>query len=203
LLKGWATDLASLHAVLSSGVEPSESALEEAMTDYRWQQVAQLHWNDVGFDDNVSELMGRKFPGARVAAPVAVTKMAVEMPLLRAVYSTPDAYAAPTFPTAPAAARIATSKAMVETPMMRAFSNLSGTVLMDTVQNNYMRRTKILTFLSGSGRRLSLSQVNDWVYAGIFLTPRQDPWLGLAPADVFTGIDGNGERDSRLVSASR
>jgi hypothetical protein len=31
--------------------------------------------------------------------------------------------------------------------------------------------------------------VNDWVYANIFLTPKNDPWLGLSPEDAVTGID--------------
>ena len=168
LLKAWTADLAAVHAPPPANTALTESFLEQSMSEDKWQRVAQLHWNEVSFDDNVSELMKRKFPDARVAAPIAVSKMAVE------------------------------------TPMMRAFRNLSGTVLMDTVQNNYMRRTKILAFLAqSSGQSLSLSQINDWVYAQVFLTPRQDPWLGLAPSDVFTGIDGNGERDLGLLSATR
>ena len=42
-------------------------------------------------------------------------------------------------------------------------------------------------------QKWSLAQLNDWVYAQIFLTPNQDPWLGLAPPDVFAAIDGNGK----------
>ena len=108
------------------------------------------------------------------------------------------------FPSAPVAAREARSKMAVESPMIQAFSSLSRTVSLDTVQNNYMRRTKILAFLAGrSGQSLSLNQVNDWVYAVVFLTPRQDPWLGFAPNDVFAAIDGNGERDLGPLSATR
>jgi hypothetical protein len=108
------------------------------------------------------------------------------------------------FPSAPVAARVAVSKAMVESPMMRLFSSLSRTVSLDTVQNNYMRRTKILSFLARPNTQsLSLGQINDWVYAGIFLTPRQDPWLGFAPNDVFAAIDGNGEKQPGTLSATR
>jgi len=203
LLKAWTGDLASLHAAPASYTALSESDLERATSDSRWQQIAQLHWNDVSFDSSVSEVIERKFPDARVAAPVAVTKMAAEKPLLQALESTPQTYAVEVYPSAPVAAQITASKAMVETPMMRAFRNLSGTAVMDTVQNNYMRRTKILAFLAESYGSWSLAQINDWVYARIFLTPRQDPWLGLAPADVFAAIDGNGESDSKMLSASR
>jgi hypothetical protein len=201
LLKAWAADLRSFNAA-PAYYALTESILERAMDDDKWQRVAQLHWNEVGFDPTVYELMGRKFPDARVAAPVAVTKMAVERPLLQAVDRTPGTYYAAPLPTAQRALPVAASKAMVETPMMRAFANLSETVLLDTVQNNYMRRTKILAFLAES-RSTPLSQINDWVYASIFLTPRQDPWLGLAPPDVFTAIDNNGERVPTVLSASR
>ena len=98
------------------------------------------------------------------------------------------------FPTAPAAAPLAVSKSMAETPMLREMRNLSGNVALDTVRNNYMLRSKILEFLlSSAGRRRTLSEVNNWVYAQIFLTPGADPWLGLAPPDVYSAINGNGE----------
>jgi hypothetical protein len=202
LLQAWAHDIHTIndYEVLPSDQELSGSVVEQHMNDDKWQQVAQLHWNELGFDPTVSELMGRKFPDARAAAPIAVSKMAVEGPLLQAVDRTPGTYHAEPLPTAQRALPVAAAKAMVETPMMRAFANLSETVLLDTVKNNYMRRTKILAFLAES-RSTSLSQINDWVYASIFLTPREDPWLGLAPPDVYTAIDNNGESDLRVLSA--
>lgn len=98
------------------------------------------------------------------------------------------------FPTAPVAAPLAVTKSMAETPMLREMRNLSGNISLDTVRNNYMLRSKILERLtSAAGRKWTLSQVNNWVYAQIFLTPKADPWLGLAPPDVFSAINGNGE----------
>ena len=35
--------------------------------------------------------------------------------------------------------------------------------------------------------------LNEWVYAELFLTPSSDPWLGLAPRDVYTALDGGGQ----------
>lgn len=32
------------------------------------------------------------------------------------------------------------------------------------------------------------------IYAGVFLTPLDDPFMGLAPADVFTAIPADIER---------
>jgi hypothetical protein len=39
---------------------------------------------------------------------------------------------------------------------------------------------------------MDLAALNEWVYAELFLTPSKDPWLGLAPPDVYTALDGNG-----------
>ncbi|HEY6967741.1 MAG TPA: hypothetical protein VJA94_00815 [Candidatus Angelobacter sp.] len=104
------------------------------------------------------------------------------------------AVAARKFPDAVKAAPVAASKSEVESPMLRAMRNLRSTVALDTVRDNYMLRSKILDFMTNSfGRNLNLAQLNDWVYASIFLTPGEDPWLGLAPADVFSAIDKNGE----------
>ncbi len=98
------------------------------------------------------------------------------------------------FPDAQKAAPIATSKMLVESPMLRVFGNLSRATSLDTVRNNYLLRTRILAQMNDAeSQNWSLAQLNDWVYAKIFLTPNQDPWLGLAPPDVFAAIDGNGK----------
>lgn len=127
------------------------------MDDQRWEQVAQLHWEETTFDANVLRVMERKFP------------------------------------TAARAAELTMSKRMVENPMIDAMRNLDKSVGLDTVRNNYMLRSKILEFLGSGGQTLSLGALNSWVYDKIFLTPEQDPWLGLAPPDVFSAIDGNGQ----------
>lgn len=98
------------------------------------------------------------------------------------------------FPDAGTASRAAMTKSMVESPMLRMLLSLSNSVALDTIRNNYMLRAKILAFLSGAdSRSMSLHQINDWVYAQVFLTPKDDPWLGLAPPNIFAALDGNGE----------
>ncbi|HEY6352762.1 MAG TPA: hypothetical protein VI636_25485 [Candidatus Angelobacter sp.] len=98
------------------------------------------------------------------------------------------------FPSAPVAARVAIAKSVAETPVMRELRNLSGSVALDTVRNNYMLRSKILAFLQDqTGHPWTLAETNNWVYETVFLTPGRDPWLGLAPPDVFSAIDKNGE----------
>jgi hypothetical protein len=39
---------------------------------------------------------------------------------------------------------------------------------------------------------MDFDALNEWVYAELFLTPSNDPWLGLAPSDVYTALDGDG-----------
>lgn len=157
LLNAWAADLAKLKAAVTTKGAVTEAVLERATNDDRWQQIAELHWNNVIFDPNVRQLVAAKFPDAQKAAPIAVGKMAVE------------------------------------SPMLRVFDNLSRRTSLDTVRNNYMLHTKILAQMNAAeSQSWSLAELNEWVYAQIFLTPNQDPWLGLAPPDVFAAIDGNG-----------
>ncbi len=98
------------------------------------------------------------------------------------------------YPSAATAARVTISKMVVEDPLLKALRNLQTTIGVDTLRNNYLLRTKILAFLlSDKAKNLTLAQVNNWVYSDVFLTPMNDPWLGLDAPGVFSGIDGNGE----------
>src|SRR5207245_5504290 len=125
-----------------------------------WEQIARLHETETGFDTHVRELMVRKFPAAQAAAPLAISKSAVEFPLLRNLNDSKSALSmqstrAATFPSAQVAAPIAVAKRSVEVPLIRSFdvqpriAALRTTVSLDTVQNNYMRRTEILAFIAG------------------------------------------------------
>jgi hypothetical protein len=160
LLAAWKKDLAATFNADTDPNKITDDSLESATDDKRWRLIAGAHINDAAFDDRTRQVITEKFPAAETAAPLAISKMAVESPLLRAM------------------------------------RNLQNTVALDTVRNNYLLRTKILAFLENSQARVyyrSLDQINDWVYADVFLTPKEDPWLGLAPQDVFTGIAQNGE----------
>jgi hypothetical protein len=39
---------------------------------------------------------------------------------------------------------------------------------------------------------VDVNELNERVYAQLFLTPSSDPWLGLIPGDVYTALDNNG-----------
>jgi len=189
LLHEWAADLSALHVAFPATKSMTEADLERLMDDNRWQQVAQLQVNH-GFDAGVRELMARKLPSVESRLLQAEQTRVSQVSSWGYVPLSTE----PAFPDATLAATRATSKSAVEIPMLRAFTTFNKSVSLDTVKNNYMLRAKILAFLAASStKRWSLDRINDWVYAQVFLTPRQDPWLGLASQNIFTAIDGNGE----------
>ena len=156
--------------------ETDEALLEQRMDDAKWIAVAQLHAQESVFDQGVRELVARKSFPAPTEARALVGKGGLE------------------FVDARTASGLTMMKSIVENPLLREFANLSYSISIDAVRNNYMLRTKVLALLTETGMQSSsLREINDRVYAEIFLTPRQDPWLGLAPPDVFSAIDGNGE----------
>ena len=55
-------------------------------------------------------------------------------------------------------------------------------------QRGQAQRRRVL----GGAAPQGVEQLNARVYANLFLTPDSDPWLGLAPADTFTGLENNG-----------
>jgi hypothetical protein len=61
------------------------------------------------------------------------------------------------------------------------------------MRNEFLLRQTLHTWLAQTpalGR--DLHELNEQVYSELFLTPRSDPWLGLLPDGVFTGLPGNG-----------
>lgn len=166
-------------------------------------------------------------PDAIAAAPRAMTKYAIEKPLLRSGAETPyvvdrarldvmtsDAvwqkiaalHAADAAldsgaqrliqfkqpPTAVEAARITASKTVVETPMIRMMRNLRRSIAEDTVHNEYQLHSQIYEWFIKGIAPANLDALNSKIYAQLFLTPNSDPWLGLAPADVYSALNGGG-----------
>jgi hypothetical protein len=100
-------------------------------------------------------------------------------------------------PAAFAAGRIAATKAEVETPMLRQIRRLRSSISEDTVRNEYQLHTTIHEWLAAGPNFGGLDGFNRKVYAELFLMPESDPWLGLAPADAYTGLDNAGLTSNR------
>jgi len=97
-------------------------------------------------------------------------------------------------PTAGRAMPLAASKARVENPMLRLVQNFQNTIAIDTVRNEYTFHRQIHEWFAAGEvpTDVEVNALNDRVYSQLFLTPRNDPWLGLVPGDVYTALDHNG-----------
>ena len=95
-------------------------------------------------------------------------------------------------PTAAAAGRLAITKRVVEDPMLRLVRTLQETIALDTVRNEYQLHRRIHQWLAEASYRPEVEALNERVYGELFLTPSNDPWLGLAPADVYTALPNGG-----------
>ncbi len=95
-------------------------------------------------------------------------------------------------PLAAAAGRLAMTKRAVEDPMLRLVANLENSIALDTVKNEYQFHRRIHEWLAAGDYRPDVETLNERVYAELFLTPSSDPWLGLAPANVYTALPNGG-----------
>jgi hypothetical protein len=76
--------------------------------------------------------------------------------------------------------------------MLRLVWTLQNSIALDTVRNEYQLHRRIHEWLADGKYRPTVDQLNERVYAELFLTPSSDPWLGLAPADAYTALPNGG-----------
>ncbi len=104
------------------------------------------------------------------------------------------------FPAAAAAARVAFHKSIQEDPILRVVRTFENSISLDTVRNEYLLHRRIHErFVAAAGlpETTNVDTLNEWVYAALFLTPSSDPWLGLAPPDVYTALENDGRVDGK------
>jgi hypothetical protein len=171
-------------------------------------------------------------PLAVAAATMAMTKSASESPLLQfANYSGPwiehgmddqlwqeiaqlhrakvkldkrsVAVMRQQFPAA-VAMRVAVSKSRQEDPVLRMVRTFEDSMTLDTVRNEYLLHRRIHeAFAAGQSETANVDALNEWVYAELFLTPSSDPWLGLAPPDVYTALENDGRVEATTAASTR
>lgn len=141
--------------------------------DAFWQAVAARHANAATLDESSRLLISR------------------ELSLEETLPAKQEA-------TAPAAGRLALSKRRVEDPLLRVVLNFQQSMALDTVKNEYVLHRQIHEWFA-SGVTLSVDDLNERVYAELFLTPSSDPWLGLAPGDVYTALDRGGLTETQAA----
>ena len=76
----------------------------------------------------------------------------------------------------------------------RATTNLERAIAEDTARNKYTFETAIHQWFAEGKVTKNLRALNEKIYSELFLTPSTDPWLGLFPADSYTGIEDEGVR---------
>lgn len=154
-----------------------------------------------------------KAPRAGQAAPIAVSKMAVEAPMLARVNEPVEQLGDAALWDRIAARHehdvtfSAASLALLGRHQWRsgdreqdeadhalAIAALRRTVALDTLRNEFELHRQIHTRLLAGAGAIDLDELNRWIYSDLFLTPRGDPWLGLAAPTIYTGLPGGGRR---------
>jgi hypothetical protein len=158
----------------------------------------------------------QKSPGAIVVAPAAITKMVVELNILRAITSGAEALGKVTDEAAwrkiaalhaDDAVLDSRSQALIRRQSANLFGfwtpetdakfaslvhNFQMLIALDSVRNEYVLHTKLHAWLIADPSRDDVNALNEKVYAELFLTPRSDPWLGLLSPNVYTALEGGG-----------
>lgn len=155
----------------------------------------------------------RPAPRAGAAAPIAITKAAVEIPTLGRLDEPidPDPAAARferlAAGKAPAIALARASLGLVRTQQWRSgdpardagefaasLQALRRTLALDTLRNEHELRRAIHRWFVDGAADSGLDALSRRVYDELFLTPRSDPWLGLADPSTYAGLVGGGRR---------
>ncbi|GJD17983.1 hypothetical protein RIVM261_029390 [Rivularia sp. IAM M-261] len=153
-------------------------------------------------------------PSAPVAGTIAVTKMAVEAPMLRGM-SPSTSNPAPLREITDQATwqRIAqlyindakldkNSIALINSKrfpqksnsndLQGVVSNFETAMALDTVRNEYMLHRQIHQWFTQPNITNNVNILNERVYAQLFLTPSSDPWLGLMSSETYSAIENDG-----------
>jgi hypothetical protein len=95
-------------------------------------------------------------------------------------------------PNAKVAMIVAISKCRVEDPVMSKVRLFQDDIRVDTLCNKYLLHRRVHERMQ-SEPDVPLAGLNAWVYAALFKTPANDAWLGLSPANVYTGLQADGK----------
>jgi hypothetical protein len=156
-------------------------------------------------------------PRAEVAAPLAVSKMMVESPMLNSFQFAEQNQNALKEITDQATwnkiAQLYADDAKLDQNsislirakkfqslntkghnLQPAIGKFETAMALDTVRNEYMLHSQIHQWFIQGSQTSNINALNEKVYAQLFLTPSSDPWLGLSPSDSYSAIDNDGIR---------
>ncbi|HEX8310895.1 MAG TPA: hypothetical protein VF614_06240, partial [Chthoniobacteraceae bacterium] len=145
---------------------------------------------------------------AAEAGVLAKSKRVVEMPLVAAtnrlrqlssITDTDWTKVAAAYP--PTAALDANSRVLFASKqpadktseaVQAALTAFERTLAEDTARNEFVLHARLHEWFATGTAPAALAELNEKVYTELFLTPSSDPWLGLAPADAYSALEGDG-----------
>lgn len=132
-------------------------------------------------------------PTSSDTARLAVTKAIVELPILRRTSRADEVVLDEN-----TIDLIRTKRGSAPGSLDAVLANLREAIAADTAQNESDLRPRILGML---GSVASADALDERVYREVFLTPPDDPWMGLYAENTFSAIEGEGLTPPRTASA--
>ncbi len=144
-------------------------------------------------------------PSAHLAAPRAMSKAVVEAPVLSRIGRALETVApVPGSEVWPLLANLHRSEVHLDDNSRKLLRNTHGllegpeaeatietfeeSLALDTIRNQQLWRRVLHLWLEQTTSPSQLEAFNERVYDRLFLTPLDDPWLGLAPRDLYSGL---------------
>jgi hypothetical protein len=154
------------EAPLIAPFTPGEQTLM-AQSDDLWRRIAAAHAEQAKLDE----------------ASVALVRCESPTPTVTVVRENPEARAA---------GALAITKGRIEDPILQLVRNFEEAMALDMVKNEYTLHRHVHTWFINGEAPEDIDVLNERVYAELFLTPSSDPWLGLAPDNVYTALTEGG-----------
>ena len=202
-----------------------ENERQQALQTYHQQRLEaiQTTWVEdlqtAGIKDvpTLQALPDGTTPNAVDAAPIAITKSLVEIPLVSSSMSLsilanqnraqlneatqPQTWGKLAALQADRARLDENSKSLMRSKhdayhapekLAKTVNSFEKAMAIDTVRNEYLLHSRIHQWFVERNQTGTIYQLNEKVYAELFLTPSSDPWLGLVSPDIYSAIEGDG-----------
>ena len=174
----------------------NDADLESWSSARRWSQ---LRDRMAALESDLKGLPSPTTGQLNTAGNDTASKRIVELPILRALETVTDdeietlaRLRRPGVRLDPASRAFLLRKQGVTDPVEaeRLVNAFESAVALDEAINEYRMAPAILNRLKepATGKSFDLEAFNEWVYEEVFKTPLSDPWLGLAPDDVYTAL---------------
>jgi hypothetical protein len=142
-----------------------------------WERIAQHHLGDAQLQPASIRLMFEKSAGSPVC------RLEGSNPVPSAGDMTPDP--------------------SPDASITRRINAFIRSVALDTVRNELDLHRRIHAWFAQGSAPADVNELNERVYAELFLTPDTDPWLGLLQDDVYTALSGDGVHSPALLAEAR